>query len=157
MKHLNKEAGQSIIEVLFATLVVALVLVAVLSTIITSFRNARISLEQSRSTKYASEVNEWLRRHRDAIGWQEFAEVVGPVGAAGTYCLPIVPNSFDSLAEYATPECDVNQSIEGTDFYRELNLNRISEEEVESVVTVYRPGRAESVPTVITNRFSKWQ
>ena len=90
----KKSAGQSILEVLFATTVVALVLAAILSTIIASLRNARTASEQSQSTSYAQETLEWLRRERDAYGWITFIESTVNVGETQAYCLGTLPRRF---------------------------------------------------------------
>ncbi len=90
-------AGQTLVEVTFATAVISLVLVALLSTVIQSLRNARVSLEQTKSTQYAQEVVEWLRSVRDREGWGQFYGNLASVGADLTYCLPTIASSSADL------------------------------------------------------------
>lgn len=147
-------AGQSILEVLFATTVVALVLVAVLSTIIASMRNARSSLEQSQATNYANEGLEWFRRQRDEQGWTAFSEAFPGVGSA-TYCFDTLPSNTAAMGNFSG-ECD-SSPIPETVFIRQVELVRVSAEEVEVTVMIQRPSRAGITESSLTGRFTKWE
>lgn len=144
-------SGQSILEVLFATTVVALVLVAVLSTIITSLRNARTSMEQAQATSYASEALEWLRHQRDGQGWIPFKEQA----IADVYCLPALPADINSL-NGAAGAC-VDNPIPNTYFVRELTIAHLANDEIQTTVTVSRPSRAGTAVTTLEGRFNQWQ
>jgi type II secretory pathway pseudopilin PulG len=153
----QQHKGQSIIEVIFATAVVALVLVAVLSTIIASMRNSRSSLEQSRATKYAQETLEWLRRERDGEGWVVFvSRAPATVGGTRLYCLTSMPTDIINLTTFAG-NCTTTDTIANTPFVRVLRMNRISNEEVEAVITVTRPSDSGNVTTTLQGRFTSWQ
>lgn len=151
----TRSAGQSILEVLFATAVVALVLVAILSTIIASLRNARSSMEQSQTTSYANEVLEWLRRERDQQGWVVFSESGPGVGNTVVYCLDVLPASIQALSS-KSGVCG-STTIPDSAFIRQLSLQRLSDEEIEASITVTRPSRAGTTETLLKGRFTKWQ
>ncbi|MCD8484270.1 hypothetical protein LRY60_01485 [Candidatus Woesebacteria bacterium] len=68
----SAQRGQSLIEVTFATAVVSLVLVAILSSVIQSVGNSRVAIEQTQATSLAQESMEWIRNQRDVIGWGVF-------------------------------------------------------------------------------------
>jgi type II secretory pathway pseudopilin PulG len=151
-KFVNRQSsGQSILEVLFATTVVALVLVAVLSTIIASLRNARISMEQAQATSYASEALEWLRHQRDGQGWIPFKEQA----IADVYCLPSLPADITGLNS-AAGAC-VNNPIPNTSFVRELTIDHLPNDEIQTTVTVTRPSRSGPAVTTLEGRFNQWQ
>ena len=153
---MKKSEGQSILEVLFATTVVALVLVAVLSTIIASVRNSRTSLEQTRSTNYANEALEWLRKERDSLGWIVFSSYGPGIGSSQTYCFATYPSSATLLSNKAGA-CEITETIPNSTFRRELTIDRISNEEMAIIVTIYRPSREGESITTLEGRLSQWQ
>ena len=150
------ELGQSILEILFATAVVALVLVAILSTIIASVRNSRTSLEQSRATSYANEALEWFRKERDTLGWVAFSSNGPGVGSTQTYCFATYPSGIE-LINSVVGECEMNQTIPDSVFRREIVLQRLNQDDLVVTVTIYRPSRAGETATVLQGRFSQWQ
>lgn len=151
----KQSAGQSILEVLFATTVVALVLAAILSTIIASLRNARTASEQSQSTSYAQETLEWLRRERDAYGWITFSESTVNVGETQAYCLGTLPTTILDISSQQG-NC-TGQTISDTNYVRELSLYRPTSEEIEATVTVIRPSQAGQTATTLRGWFTQWQ
>lgn len=152
----RSELGQSVLEILFATAVVALVLVAILSTIIASVRNSRTSLEQSRATSYANEVLEWFRKERDTLGWVAFSTSGPSVGGTQTYCFATYPSSME-LINTVAGECETTQTIPDSIFRREITLQRLNQDDLVITVTIYRPSRAGETTTVLQGRFSQWQ
>lgn len=149
------QRGQSIIEVIFATVVVALVLVAVLSTILASLRNSRTSLEQTRATKHAEEVLEWIRQNRTALGWAVVTNGIANTGDSDTYCLTQVPSDWASLSSYGGV-CERTDVILNSPFRRELTLTRTSETEFEAEVTLTWPGKTGDVTTTLQSIFARW-
>src|SRR5690348_13885888 len=99
------QSGQSLIEVMFATAVVALVLIAVLSSIILSLRNARFALEQTKATGYAQATLEWLRQQRDIVGWGVFSTSVINRGSSVKFCLTSLPSDYAALMALNTGDC----------------------------------------------------
>ena len=151
----GQSSGQSILEVLFATTVVALVLVAILSTIIASLRNSRTSMEQYQATGYANEVLEWMRHERDSQGWVEFSLHLPSAGSTSYYCFDTLPTSIATIDDYRG-ECS-GTKIPDTAFIRNVVLYRTSAEEVEATVTVSRPSRSGTTEVPLTGRFTQWQ
>jgi type II secretory pathway pseudopilin PulG len=154
MKHV--ELGQSILEILFATAVVALVLVAVLSTIIASLRNSRTSLEQTRATNYANEALEWFRKERDTLGWAAFSQPGPGVGATQTYCFATYPSGIE-LINTVAGVCESTQTIPDSVFRREVLISRLTPDDLTVTVTIFRPSREGETATVLQGRFSQWQ
>lgn len=143
----HAEAGQSLIEVAFATAVVSVVLVGLLSSVIQSMSNSRIALEQTKSTQYAQEVIEWLRQQRDVDGWGVFASRFSAVGNDLLYCLPTLPADTDVLVGAGTGACDEEGAIPETAYVRQLQVNTLSAKEIRFTVTVDRPGKGGKVTT----------
>lgn len=158
MKNRTKfsEKGVTLLEVMFATAAVSLVLVAVLSTIIRSLQNSRSSLEQAKATQYSREVLEWLRQERDSNGWIVFAENMPESGTSQIYCLSAVPNGLPALTSQQG-NCEENQKIANTIYTRELTLSRSSSGQVEAEVIVTRPDTAGIVTTRTNMTLAEWQ
>jgi type II secretory pathway pseudopilin PulG len=147
MKRNVAESGQSLIEVAFATAVVSVVLVGLLSSVIQSMSNSRIALEQTKSTQYAQEVIEWLRQRRDVEGWGVFATNFSVVGEDLLYCLPDLPADTAALVGAGTGQCDDEGVIPETAYVRELQVETLSGTEMRFTVTVDRPGKGGTVTT----------
>lgn len=153
------QSGQSLLEVTFATAIVSLVLVAILSTVIQSVQNSRVALEQTQTTQYAQEALEWIRSERDVVGWGVFYSSISERQGGGSflvYCLTELPSDLVSLFSFggACEEVDV---IGDTAFRREIELAVLSAEEIEVVVEVTRPGRSGDVITRLETRLANWE
>jgi len=70
----KSEAGQSLIEVMAAILVIVLVVLALVSITTVAMRNASFSRNQTLATKYAQEAIERIRAYRDEVDWVDFDE-----------------------------------------------------------------------------------
>lgn len=94
--------GQSLIEVLVAMMVVALVLTAVVSVIILSIKSAQYARHKSRAAFLAQEAVEWIRSQRLERSWGPFEDLAeGGV----TYCLDTL-NFKLGVCEEGTDEID---------------------------------------------------
>lgn len=155
MKRQLSQAGVSLLEILFATAAVSLVLVAVLSTIISSLQNSRSSLEQAKATQYSREVLEWLRQERDSVGWTAFAESM-PASGTQTYCLTALPGTVGALAD-TVGTCDEDQKIANTIYTRSLAITRTNAEQVDVEVTISRPDSTGIVTTRTNMTLAEWQ
>jgi len=75
----NKQSGQSLIEVVIALLVIVVVLGALVVTILTGLKNAQFAQNQVKATKYAQEALDKIRgiRDRDQDGMVSFDNNAG--------------------------------------------------------------------------------
>lgn len=154
------QPGQSLIEVSFATGVVSLVLVAVLSSVIQSVQNSRVAIEQTRSTNFAQEGLEWTRAQRDTSGWGLFYSALSTRQGAGSsiiYCVPSLPDTLTALVAQASGECADDNVIAGTGFRRELEFSVQSATKIVVTSRVIRAGEAGEVTTSLDVTFSDYQ
>lgn len=151
------QAGQSLIEVTFATAVVSLVLVAILSTVIQSVQNSRVSLEQTRATQYAQEVLEWTRSQRDNVGWGVFYSALVNRGSVVTYCLPSMPVDYATLLAQSPGPCNEEQKMSDSQFQRVMRITVLSPTQVEIVAEVTRPGRTGMITTSLDTILTDWE
>lgn len=117
----NLSAGQTIIEVLIATAVVALVMTTVVAGLGLSVRNSAQSRYKVVAGRLAQEGLESLRLQRDQHGWESFYDVMQDKGT-GRYCLNSLPTSLAELDSMEGGACDSTIAILGTEFTREINL-----------------------------------
>lgn len=156
LKKSDSRAGVSLLEVLFATAAVALVLVAVLSTIISSLQNSRASLEQTKATQYSTEILEWLRQERDNVGWTVFAESMPTVGNTQAYCLTSLPSGLAAFVS-AAGECGPGDTITDTIYTREVVIIRSNLSQIDVEVLVSRPSSTGIVTTQTNSNLTEWQ
>jgi type II secretory pathway pseudopilin PulG len=74
MKKLSSQKGQTLIEMMIALSIVVLVLLALITLITVSLRNASFSKNHSLATQYAQEALEEVRALRDQEGWEDFED-----------------------------------------------------------------------------------
>lgn len=88
------QQGFSIVELLVAIAVVALVFVAIMSAVTYSLRNSRFSKEKAVSIRLAQESIEWTRRQRSDLGWSFLFDVLSNDAGGDnevTYCVNALP------------------------------------------------------------------
>lgn len=141
---LNKQ-GTSLFELIIATLVVSIVLIALVSLATKSVSLTTFSRDKTRANRYAEELVEWLRGERDS-GWAAF------VGRAGTarWCMR-------SLAWSQGSTCSTNDVISGTPFTRDLNLTITGGNTVTAVVSVKWQDQSGTHETRTTNVYTNWK
>lgn len=136
----KSQAGQTIIEVLLATLVVAAVLVAITYGMTNSTKNADQNKQRATANLYAQEVIEVFRRERDNLGWNSFqAELTDN----GIYCLNNLPDDTQDFANLNTGPCASSSYISGTKFQRELVVDKSTNEVVLDVSVTWQDGTRE--------------
>lgn len=83
--------GQSLIEIVFAIGIIALVLTAIVSLSVRSVGVTSSSANQTRANRYAEEAIEWFRIQRDANPQSFFTTASNP--STRTMCFNIIPAS----------------------------------------------------------------
>lgn len=112
------------IEMVVATGMVSLVLVAIVSGIALSIRNSRFSKNKALATRYAQEAVEKFRNYRDEVGWEPFVNEVLGGSANQVYCLPTMPASASEVATFSGA-CEnerITTSSGTTEFLRQAQV-----------------------------------
>lgn len=159
MNKINRRlGGQSLLEVIFALVVIALVASAIVGLSTVSVRNSIHSRNNTQAKGYAQETIEWLRKKRDVGPWKKFVGFAGSIDDPKSYCLTALDNDF-------TPEwtisgltaCSDDDFITGTSFTRVLRLAKAgdSEKVQASVVVVWVDAQGSHQSTIVTE-FTKW-
>lgn len=103
--------GQTVIEVLLATVVVAVVLTAIAVGLTISVRNTSEAKLRSYASVQAQRVMEVFRRERVMHGWQTFRNSL----SNGQYCFNTLPSSLSGFPNLTGP-CTTGVSAQGTEF-----------------------------------------
>jgi type II secretory pathway pseudopilin PulG len=107
------QKGQSLIEIIVAIGIVALVMTALVSAISLSVKNTAEAKAKAVATKYSQEGMEFLIEQRNALGWEAFlAALQTDAGATTTvtYCLPTpLPTTISGFVALGNGSCTSTQ------------------------------------------------
>ena len=152
--------GQTLIEVIFAATITAVVLVAVVHSLSLSVKASRKSSDQTLSTRYAQEGVEWFRQQRDRVGWFAFTTWLPP--AITTYCANTLPDlNGASFSPFTAGSCP-GTYIAGTNFERLFTITPINQdldpnfEAVDIIVTVQWWEGAQQFQSRLTSSLEEW-
>lgn len=84
---MNSQHGQSIIEILIATAIISVTLVAALALGTNSIKSSTYSRNLNQATKYSYEAVDYMRQLRHTQGWGNISTL-----NLGVYCLNTIPN-----------------------------------------------------------------
>lgn len=113
-----KVPGQTVVEVLIATAVVAMVMTAVVAGLSLSVRNSAQSRYRAIASKMAQEGLEAYRLQRDRMGYRSFATGVATSGS-GRYCLNNLPTTEEDFSTLTAGACSTGTEVAGTLIKRE--------------------------------------
>lgn len=119
------KSGQSIVEVVIATTLISIGVVAALSLANYSTKQNIYSKSLNQATSYNSQVADWLRSQKTKIGWAAFIEKLqaDSGGGTSTYCLASIPSGASDFTTLAAGNCDPTDYISNTLFIRELTVD----------------------------------
>jgi type II secretory pathway pseudopilin PulG len=115
---MHTKLGSSIIEVVIATAMISMAIIAALSLTSKSQSQSNYARRSSEASKYATQVSDWLRGERDNLGFAELASVPN-----GLYCLVSLPPDINSLP--LAGDCGSNDLIDNL-YQRSLILDSTS-------------------------------
>ena len=137
-------SGQSLVEVVVATGIAMLVLVALVAGATIAVRNSQFSRTKARAMQLNREATEWLRGERKN-SWSEFLSKADDDGK--TFC-------FDSLS-WNDGSCSASEIIDSV-FTREAILTKIDENKIDiKITTSWTDSNGEHNEQVITY-LTKW-
>ena len=121
MKKHNE--GQSLFEVILALALSTLIIVALVSLVTNSIRNAGYSKNKTYATRYTQEATEWLRGQRDT-GWEAFV-----ANCQSCSNPPAYMQCLNTLAWGNCGTCDDSEVIKNI-FKREVSFTDIEADSV---------------------------
>lgn len=120
--------GQSLFEVILALALSTLIIVALVSLVTNSIKNATYSKNKTYATRYTQEATEWLRGQRD-IDWDAFYTNV-------TACPPTYEQCLDTLTWSNCNTCSDAEFIKDI-FKREVVFTNITADSITVEVKTY--------------------
>lgn len=114
-QKLKVELGQSLFELVVAIAISALVIVAIVSLVASSIRNANYSKNNGLASSYAQNATEWLRSERDRDINKFMINAQTPA-----WCLKDSPLTISSWSQVGA--CNAGDFISGTIFLREVHF-----------------------------------
>ena len=156
-RQICDQTGQSIIEVLIATGVVALVMTAMMAAMTLSLQNSSQARYRSLATKLGQEGVESFRQFRDSMGWEAFYSVINSQGT-GTYCLNSLPTSEEQLSSLDSGECEeYGISRTGINFKREGYIRIVDPDKIELEVNVFWLDGTKEKNTLVDVELTNWR
>jgi Tfp pilus assembly protein PilV len=138
--------GTSILEVVIATAMISMAVIAALSLTSKSQSQNTYARRSTEASKYATQVADWLRGERDNLGFTELSESI----TAGTYCLVSLPADITDLI---TGECSDTDLIDNV-FKRSLLLSKNADTITATVKIDWEDTTTRS--TIINVDLKKW-
>ena len=132
--------GFTIVEVLVAVAVVAMVMTAVVSGVSFSVKNTRFARDQALAVRYTQEALEWIRQVRDESGWRTFTNELGNDGNPVSYCLMSIPATFAEFVALVNGLCQAGEVIGGTIYTRQMSLDLTGSEATAEVSVTWDEG-----------------
>jgi len=139
--------GTSILEVVIATAMISMAVIAALSLTSKSQSQNTYARRSTEASKYATQVADWLRGERDNLGFTELSENI----TAGTYCLITLPTDITNLP--AAGDCDSTDLIDNV-FKRSLVLSKNADTIIATVEINWEDTTTRS--TIINVDLKKW-
>lgn len=138
--------GTSIIEVIVATALISVAIIAALSLVNSSQKQNTYAKDLAEATKYSTQGADWIRSQRDFLG---FASLNAK--NIGDYCLNIIPSDFNALP--AAGAC--TDSITGTHFQRKISLTKPDASTLRIIIETAWPDKIPRKAT-IEMELTKW-
>lgn len=120
----QKKTGQSLVELVVAVSISALIIVALLIGAVVGVRNVQFSRNQSRAMELNREASEWLRTERK-LGWSQLWAWGSTSGT--TYC-------FEDLNFNKSGDCG-NDDLIDSKFRRQGVLKQSGSDKLEITIT----------------------
>jgi type II secretory pathway pseudopilin PulG len=125
MKHLS---GQSILEVVIATTLISMGVIAALSLTNQSQKTSNYAKTLDSANLYNNQAADYFRNQKTTLGYATLAEkfLAESSGGVATYCLPTLPSDTDNLLNLNPGACDELELIPSTQFHRSLSVDTTS-------------------------------
>ncbi len=116
--------GQSILEVVIATTLISMGVIAALSLTNQSQKSSNYSKTLDAANSYNNQAADYLRNQKNQLGFATLAEKFSEDSSGGvaTYCLASLPADTASFLALAPGICDEAAVIQGTAFQRTLTI-----------------------------------
>jgi len=111
--------GASLLEVIIATGIVALVMTSTVALMPVSLKTTSLSRNKSNGTKYTQEGIEYFRTQRNILGWETFLEILQSGGNSSTFCMATLPyGGVGGLQNLPNRPCQTQEYVDEEDRFK---------------------------------------
>lgn len=119
-------SGQSILEVVIATTLISMGVIAALSLTNQSQKSSNFAKIQGTATAYNNQLADYLRNQKSLLGYATVAEkfLADDTAGVATYCFTTLPATSALFLTHSPGTCDpASDFIPGTILRRQLSVN----------------------------------
>lgn len=123
---ITNKSGQSIIEVVIATTLISIGIIAALSLTNRSQRQVTYSKTLDQANAFNNQLADYLRDQKSRLGWAAFVEKVeidNGSSSIATYCYSSIPASDSDFSDKSAGVCSSSSYITGTNFVRSVEID----------------------------------
>lgn len=160
MKKNHIRSGQTILEVVIATTLISMGVIAALSLTNQSQKSSNFAKTLDAATAYNNQAADYLRNQKTQLGYATLAEMftTDSSGGVALYCLANLPTDSTSFLALSPGACGDNDMIPGTSFKRDLEVNVTNSNSGILLITLNTSWPDSSVRRAVLNmEISQWK
>ncbi len=160
MKPIKTLAGQSILEVVIATTLISMGVIAALSLTNQSQKSSNYAKTLDAATAYNNQAADYLRNQKNQLGYATLAEMFtqDSSGGSATYCLDSLPADSTSFLALTPGSCSDTDLVQGSTFKRDLVVDVTNSSSGIIPITITTSWSDSSVRSaVLKMELSKWK
>ncbi len=160
MKKRSSKRGQSILEVVIATTLISMGVIAALSLTNQSQKSSNYAKTLDAATAYNNQLADYLRNQKSLLGYATIEEVfvAASSGGVATYCMDSIPADSASFLALNPGDCDDTDLIQGTTFKRQMEADVTDSGNGTIALTITTSWSDNTVRSAVLNmELSKWK
>ena len=126
---MTTKRGQSIVEVVIATALISVGIIAALSLANYAQKQSNTAKSVGEANRYNAQVADWLREQKNLLGWANISNIAlrDDTSNHAKYCLSDLPHPPFDFTSLTPGACAADDYISGTTFVRELDIDTSQE------------------------------
>lgn len=154
MSNMNKQQASTLVEVLIAVSIIALVLTAVSAMMTMSIKLANSNEQKQLALQKTQEALEFFRKERAVNSWRSFSNALVN---DGVYCLSSLPESVASMSA-KLGACTDEEVLEAAkyQFQREANISFNNANSLKVIVEVFWQDNKKTKNLAIEQNFDNY-
>lgn len=149
--NLCTNSGQSLMEVIIALAVTAIILTGIVSLTSKSVSTSTYSKNKSQANRHASEAMEYVRTQKEQLGWTDFKTLI-TTPDPDVWCMKTLEFTMSGVCP-----ADDTGKITGTIFQRTLEVKNVLSKTMDVEVKVVWSDEKGTHETYTISSISNWQ
>ncbi len=124
-KQSQHHSGQTILEILLATAIIAILLVSLIALSTYSSKSSTYAKQLNQATDYSNQLADWLRDQKQLLGWFSFLQLLEEDTNNNyvTYCFNNLPSTTNDFRNLSNSPCPSTAHILNTNFTRQATFD----------------------------------